>query len=61
MPACYIDGVALQPSFGAGVVLACADVVQPCERDVFVPVRPVPQKRLLNPLSRGLIGLPQLS
>jgi hypothetical protein len=38
MPACYIDGVALQPSCRAGVVLACADVVKPCEGDVFVPV-----------------------
>jgi hypothetical protein len=47
----------LQPSGGAGVVLARADVIQPCERDTFVPIRPVPQKRLLNPLGRGADGV----
>ena len=52
MPACYIDGVALQPSFGAGIVLACADMVEPCEGDILVPIRAVPQKRLLYPLGR---------
>ena len=53
MPACYIDGVALQPSGGAGVILASADMVQPCEGDILVPIRAVPQERLLNPLGRG--------
>ena len=50
MPACYIDGVALQPSFGAGIVLACADMVEPCEGNILVPICAVLQKRLLNPL-----------
>jgi len=61
MPACYIDGVALQPPCGAGVILPCADMIQPCERDILVPIRAVPQKRLLNPLGRGADGVAQLS
>jgi hypothetical protein len=47
MPACYIDGVVLQPAGGAGVVLASADMVQPSEGDILVPIRAIPQKRLL--------------
>jgi|YNPBryulayer2012_1023412.scaffolds.fasta_scaffold15377_2 hypothetical protein len=50
IPACYTDGVSLEPSGGAGVVLACADMVEPCEGNILVPIRAVPQKRLLNPL-----------
>lgn len=42
MPACYTDGVSLQPSGGAGVVLAGADMVEPCERDILVAIRAVP-------------------
>ena len=61
MPACYTDGVSLQPPCSAGVVLASADVVQPCEGDILVAIRPVPQKRLLNPLGRGADGVAQLS
>jgi hypothetical protein len=55
MPTCYIDGVALQPSCRAGVILACADMVEPSEGDVFVPIRAVPQKRLLKLNSALLI------
>jgi len=33
-----------------GVVLTGADMVEPCEGDILVPKRAVPQKRLLNPL-----------
>jgi hypothetical protein len=57
MPACYTDGVSLQPLCSAGVILACADMVQPCERDIPVPIRAVPQKRLLNPLGMGADGV----
>jgi lysine/ornithine N-monooxygenase len=42
--------VALEPSCGARVVLAGADMVQHGEGDILVPLRAVPQKRLLNPL-----------
>jgi hypothetical protein len=51
MPTCYINRVSLQPPCGSGVVLASADMVQPSEGDV--PIRAVPQKRLLNPLGKG--------
>ena len=61
MPACYTDGVSLQPPFSTGVVLASADMVQPGEGDILVPIRAVPQKRLLNPLGRGADGVAQLS
>ena len=61
MPTCYINRVALQPSGGAGVILASADMVQPGEGDILVPIRAVPQKRLLNPLGRGADGVAQLS
>ena len=61
MPACYIDGVALQPSCRAGVVLASADMVQPSEGNILVPIRAVPSERLLNPLGRGADGVAQLS
>ena len=57
MPTCYINRVALQPSGGAGVILASADMVQPSEGDVFVPIRAVPQEGLLNPLGRGTDGV----
>ena len=40
------NALPLQPSFGAGVVLARADMVEPCEGDILVPIRAVPQKRL---------------
>ncbi len=55
MPACYTDGVSLQPSCGAGVILARADMVQPREGDILVPIRAVPQKRLLKLNSALLI------
>ena len=55
MPACHIDGVALQPPFSTGVVFACANMVQPCEGDILVPIRAVPQKRLLKLNSALLI------
>jgi hypothetical protein len=57
MSTCYADGVALQPAGGAGVVLAGAHMVQPHERDIFVPIRPVPQKRLVNPLGGWADGV----
>jgi hypothetical protein len=53
----HTDGVALQPPCGAEVVLAGADVIQPCEGDILVAERAVPQKRLLNPLGRGADGV----
>ena len=43
----------LQPPCRAGVILARADMVEPCEGDILVPIRAVPQKRLVNPLGKG--------
>jgi hypothetical protein len=57
MPTCYIDGVSLQPAGGAGVVLAGADVIQPSEGDILVPIRAVPSERLVNPFGRGADGV----
>jgi hypothetical protein len=48
MPCSNAYRVSLQPPCSAGVVLARADVVQPCEGDILVPIRAVPQKRLLG-------------
>jgi hypothetical protein len=42
MPACYIDGVALQPPCSAGVVLPCADMVSAYALD-FRPEQPCAQ------------------
>ena len=57
IPACYIDGVALQPAGGSGIVLARADMVEPCEGDILIPICPVPQKRLVYPLGRWADGV----
>jgi len=42
--------VALEPPCRARVVLPCAHMVQPCLGNPLVPVRPVPNKRLAQPL-----------
>jgi hypothetical protein len=49
------NALPLLPSCGAGVVLAGTDMVQPCEGDILVPIRAVPQKRLLKLNSALLI------
>jgi hypothetical protein len=36
-------------------------MVEPCEGDILVPIRAVPQEGLLNPLGRGANGVAQLS
>ena len=51
------NALPLQPSFGAGVVLARAHMVKPSEGDILVPIRAVPQERLLYPLGRGADGV----
>jgi hypothetical protein len=61
MPTCYTDGVALQPSCGAGVVLARADMVQPSEGIYSYPYAPFHRNGCSIRWAGGLIGLPQLS
>ena len=52
-----VEWVSLLPSCRAGVILPCAHMVQPCEGDILVAIRAVPQKRLLNPLGMGADGV----